>query len=318
MRRYRSPLVAAAALLTSALVVTVLLVATGGTQSAGSAASLRRLAAGKSDKPPLAGNVKPVSGKSKHGASQSSGGSATASDAVPTSPASAYGPTDCGQPELTQSFNGDTLNTNQWTVYNDPGGSTPRTPQSVTVAGGYLDLIGHYQAPYGYVGGGLRSNINQTYGCWVVRFRSDNGAGYEPVVLLWPAGAHAYGEIDISEVYPGSVSPPSTNRLGGGQFVHIGIDNQFIGHRIPDSVNFSQWQTVAVDWLPNRITMYINGALTWTVGTDYNGVDYIPDTPFHLALQLDEGCTRDRCSPDSSTPSEVLMQVAWVKIYAAP
>jgi beta-glucanase (GH16 family) len=317
MRRHRSPVVAAAALLTSALVITVLLVATHRpTQSTGSAASVRHLAAGKSGKSALAGNVKRVSTKDvKHGPGK---GASNPADNADAASASAYGPTDCGQPELTQSFDGDTLNPDQWTVYNDPGGSTPRTLQSVTVAGGYLELIGHYQAPYGYVGGGLKSNINQTYGCWVVRFRADNGAGYEPVVLLWPEGSHADGEIDLAEVYPGSVKPASTNRLGGGQFLHIGIDNQFIGNPIPDSVNFSEWQTVAVDWLPDRVTMYINGAQSWTVGTDNEGTDYIPDTPFHLALQLDEGCTRDRCSPNSSTPSEVLMQVAWVKIYAAP
>jgi beta-glucanase (GH16 family) len=317
MRRYRSPLVAGAALFTSALVITVFLAATHRpTQPTGSAAAVRHLTSGKTGKSALPGKLRSVPAKDvKH--SPGNGASNLAGD-EDAAGAGAYGPTYCGSQELAENFGGGTLNPEQWTVYNDPGGSTPRTPQSVTVAGGYLDLIGHYQAPYGYVGGGLKSNINQTYGCWVVRFRADDGAGYEPAVLLWPEGSHADGEIDMAEVYPGSAQPPSTNRLGGGQFVHIGIDNQFIGNKIPDSVNFSQWQTVAVDWLPNRITMYINGAATWTVGTDYNGMDYIPDTPFHLALQLDEGCTRDRCSPDSSTPSQVLMQVAWVKIYAAP
>ncbi len=311
MRRYRSPLIAAAALLTSALVIVALLAATHRpAQSTGSAAAVRHLGAGRSGKS-AAGNGSSASAKGIGGASNPSGN-------VDAAGVGAYGPTDCGKQELAETFSGDTLNPNLWTVYNDPGGSTPRTPQSVTVAGGYLNLIGHYQAPYGYVGGGLRSNINQTYGCWVVRFRADEGAGYEPVVLLWPAGSHTDGEIDIAEVYPGSARPASTNRLGGGEFLHIGIDNLFIGHKIPDSVNFAQWQTVAVDWLPNRITMYINGAETWSVGTDYNGVDYIANTPFHLAMQMDEGCTRDRCSPDSSTPSQVLMQVAWVKIYAAP
>jgi hypothetical protein len=315
MRRYRSPLVTAVALLTSALVITVVLVATHGpAQSAGSAASSRHLAAGKSGKPAAHGKVSHVSGV---GAGEGHGASNLASDPNAAGSA-AYGPTDCGKPELSETFSGNTMNPGQWTVYDDPGGSTPRTPESVTVAGGYLDLIGHYQAPYGYVGGGLKSDINQTYGCWVVRFRADEGAGYEPVVLLWPEGSHADGEIDMAEVYPGSAKPASTNRLGGGQFLHIGVDNAFIGHPIPDSVNFAQWQTVAVDWLPDRLTMYINGTQTWAVGTDNQGTDYIPDTPFHLALQMDEGCTNDRCSPNSSTPSQVLMQVAWVKIFAAP
>jgi hypothetical protein len=317
MRRYRSPLIVAAALLTSAVAVTALLAATHRLTGQSTAV---RLAAGKSVKPASAKGVKNGRGK-KRGASTSAGNAASAAAyaAQMTSPVNAYGPTDCGKPVLAESFPGDTLNPNLWTLYNNPYGLTPRTASSVTVAGGYLDITGHYQAPYGYVSGGLKSNINQTYGCWVVRFRAQNGAGYEPVVLLWPEGPQADGEIDMAEVYPGSVLPVSTNRRGAGEFVHIG--NQFIGGRkIPFSVNFAQWQTVAVDWLPNQITMYLNGKETWTVGTDYMGMgtDYIPNTPFHLAMQFDEGCNRDRCRPNSSTPSQVAMQVAWVKIYAAP
>jgi hypothetical protein len=301
-------LLVTAALLTSAIVVAAILAVAHrpASQSAGPAASSRRLA-GKSVKPTLAGNVKDASGAGKHN------GHADA----------ASGPAPCGKPVFIENFSGDTFDSNEWKIYNDPYGSppsmTPRTVSSVTVAGGNLDLTGHYQAPYGYVSGGLASTVNQTYGCWEVRFRADDGAGYEPVVLLWPEGARADGEIDMAEVYPGSVKPVSTNRLGAGEFLHIGPDDKFIGGRkIPFSVNFAQWQTVAVDWLPNRITMYLNGVPTWTVGTDYMGMDYIPDTPFHLAIQMDEGCTRHRCSPNSSTPSQVVMQVAWVKIYAAP
>lgn len=227
-----------------------------------------------------------------------------------------------GKPVYVDNFSRGRLNLNDWTIYNAPYGNTssgtPYTSQSVSVAHGYLNLTGHYQAPYGFVAGGIADRVNQTYGRWVIRFRAANGAGYEPAVLLWPEGPHADGEIDIAEAFPGTALPVSTNRLGGGQFLHMGPENVFIGHHIPTSVNFASWQTVAVDWLPDRITMWIDGKRTWTVGRNHNGMDFIPTTPFHLALQLDEGCTHYRCRPDSSTPANVIMQVDWVKIYAAP
>lgn len=216
-------------------------------------------------------------------------------------------------------FNGNTLGPS-WDVYDNPGGATPRTTASVEVAGGYLNLIGHNQAPYGYVGGGISFNTNQIYGQWVIRFRADNGAGFEPAVLLWPeSNWPTNGEIDIAEVYPGSVRPASTNRLGDGQFVHISPANTFLQSHLPFSVNFAQWQTVAVTWLPGQITWSLDGKQTWSVTAGEGGKDYIPDTPFHLALQMDAGCTPGHeCRTDSSTPKQVVMQVDWVKIYAAP
>lgn len=223
---------------------------------------------------------------------------------------------DWGNPVFVDRFNGTTVGPN-WKVYNDPEGSTPRTVQSVSESGGSLNLIGHYQAPYGYVGGGVANVVNQTYGMWEIQFRADAGAGYEPAVLLWPEGTWPNdGEIDLAEVFPGTAQPASTNRVGFGQFLHMGADDSFLSHRQP-GINFSHWQTVAVTWLPGKITYWLNGKPTWTVTAGEGGMDYIPDTPFHLALQLDENCN-DRCAPNSSTPSQVVMQVNWVKVWAMP
>lgn len=305
MRHYRSGLIAVGVLLAAAVVVAALLTATRlgeARRSPGSAAAAKDSATMKSG---------------KRGPGSGSGTSTPTPDSRPTPSGINW-----GNPEFVDNFNGNELDLSHWGIYDTPYGSapsyTPYSKQSVKVAGGYLNLIGRYQAPYGYVAGGVGSKIQQTYGRWVIRFRCDNGAGFEPAVLLWPEGGHADGEIDIAEVFPGTAQPVSTNRRGGGQFLHAGVNNVFIGNHIPFSVNFSDWHTVAVDWLPNHITMWIDGKKTWTVGRKVDGMDFIPNTPFHLALQLDEGCTRYRCKPDSATPAQVVMQVDWVKVYAAP
>src|SRR5690348_15860796 len=52
-----------------------------------------------------------------------------------------------------------------WSVYNSPNvkSSKPkRTLDSVRVRNGLLQIIGHYEKPYGYVGGGVAYKTNQT------------------------------------------------------------------------------------------------------------------------------------------------------------
>jgi Glycosyl hydrolases family 16 len=219
-----------------------------------------------------------------------------------------------GKPVFFDTFNGP-LNLRHWSKYNDPWGTrsgVKRTRSSVRVRHGSLELVGHYQSPYGYVSGGVSYNGYQTYGRWVVKFRADAGAGYEPVVLLWPQGTWPTdGEIDLAEI-------TSPQRLGAGEFLHIGADNSFIGRRIPRSVNFTRWHVLAVDWLKSHVTFWLDGRKLWTVRPGEYGRDYIPFTPFHLALQNDAGCATHQCRPNSSTPAQVIMQIAWVKIYRAP
>ena len=220
-----------------------------------------------------------------------------------------------GRPVFTDNFSGSKLNSKAWSIYNDPnpaGKNHPRrTKSSVRVSGGSLELIGHFQKPYGYVSGGISYNANQKYGRWVVRFRADAGAGYSPVILLWPKGKWPNdGEIDLAEV-------TNPERRGTSQFLHLGASNRFIGHQIPSSVNFTRWHTLAVEWLPGHVTFWLDGKRTWTVNRATGSNNYIPSSPFHLALQNDQGCDNG-CKPDKNTPKQVIMRVNWVRIYSAP
>lgn len=247
-------------------------------------------------------------------AAASTGRAALAARSAPSSHARAPRIT-WGKPIFSDTFGRaklDPRGSHNWDVYYDPTGRNPRTRSSVRLYGGNLNLVGHYQRPYGYVSGGVSYTHNRTYGRWVVRFRADAGAGYEPVVLLWPAGKWpADGEIDMAEIWRPS-------RLGAGEFLHLGGLHHFIGHPIPRSVNFTKWHTLAVDWLPGHVTYWIDGKRLWTVRRGKGTGNYVPSTPFHLALQNDAGCASGNCKPNKNTPKRVVMQIAWVKIYAAP
>lgn len=171
-----------------------------------------------------------------------------------------------------------------------------------------LELVAHNQSPYGYVGGGVSLNRDQTYGRWVVRFRADAGAGSSAIMLLWPAGRWPDdGEIDVAEI-------DAADRRGTGEFLHTGAQNSIIGHAVPASADFTQWHTMAVDWLPDHITFWLDGKAQWTVRRASRGINYIPSTPFHLALQLDAGCDTG-CKPNARTPAQVVMQVDWVQVF---
>jgi beta-glucanase (GH16 family) len=218
-----------------------------------------------------------------------------------------------GKPVFTDNFTGTALG-KSWSVYNNPYVKSPkpkRTLDSVRVRNGSLQITGHYEKPYGYVGGGVADKTNRTYGRWEIRFRADAGAGYAPVVLLWPKGRWPDdGEIDLAEV-------GNPQRHGAGEFLHLGVRNRFIGKHIPSTVDFTRWHTIAVDWLPDHITFWLDGKALWTVKHATGNADYIPSTPLHLALQNDAGCDTG-CKTDQNTPAQVVMDVDWIKVYAAP
>jgi beta-glucanase (GH16 family) len=133
------------------------------------------------------------------------------------------------------------------------------------------------------------------------------GAGFSPTILLWPKDDNwpQGGEIDLLE------SPHGT-RTHAIAVVHNLTTSNMKSQGLAG--NQSDWHTYAVDWLPNRITFYIDDVEQWTV-TDPR---LIPtSTPMHLALQNDAGCGWIEC-PNKSTPPVTQMQVDWIKVYALP
>ncbi|MFC4119748.1 glycoside hydrolase family 16 protein [Nonomuraea zeae] len=212
-------------------------------------------------------------------------------------------PASWGAPALVENFNGSSINTSKWMIYHSPQAErNPRTGKAATVANGVLRLKG---GMYGGkdLSGGVATRLAQRYGRWEVRFKAEAGAGYTPVALLWPTSqseGDGYSEVNFAEI----VDP---RRQGGGIFVHSG---QGRARRVLRA-DFTKWHTVAVDWLPGRLTFWLDGRKVW----DYRG-RHVPDArKMSLALQNDVVC-EPRCR-DSATPRTVSMYVDWVKIYRA-
>jgi hypothetical protein len=190
-----------------------------------------------------------------------------------------------------------------WNLYDSKGGfgTGLRKPEAISVSDGKLNITAR-----GDVSGGIGMGQGQLYGRWEFRVRTDKGRGFGSAILLWPDSEKwpEDGEVDIMEV-------PGENRDLAHFVLHSGEANNIVGSAVKG--DFSQWHTFAVEWLPNRITWYVDGKKKYE-NTDKAA---IPTTPMHLTMQLDQGPKKDWIlARDDTTPDELALQVDWVRIYA--
>jgi beta-glucanase (GH16 family) len=200
-------------------------------------------------------------------------------------------------------FDGAALDDTAWQPYDSVGGfgTGLRRPEAISVSDGTLKITAR-----GDVSGGMGHALDQLYGRWEFRVRTDPGRGFGSAVLLWPDSERwpEDGEVDIMEV-------PDENRDRAHFVLHWGEDNTIHGAAVPG--DFTEWHTFAVEWLPDRVTWFVDGEQRYE-NTDPAA---IPKTPMHLAVQLDQGPMPDWLpARDETTPEEVSLEVDWVRVYA--
>jgi beta-glucanase (GH16 family) len=238
--------------------------------------------------------------------------------AATTAPAAAKGaavlpgnPAGWGAPSVVDNFDGPLSST--WGVYDSPNSTPPRSNDMVSVSGGMLHLAGGVSGKAGKdLGSGVMFLKAQKYGRFEVRFRAMAGAGYGAVVLLWPQNNEDWptvGEIDLAEV-------TTANRQEFGTFLHHGSENHQVG--TDSKVDFTKFHTIAVEWLPDRVTYFLDGKQFFNVTADKIQTGLPDESAMNLALQLDQGCGDYAGCRNSSTPARVVMDVDWVRIYPAP
>ena len=219
----------------------------------------------------------------------------------PTEPP--WAPVGWGPPVLAENFEGDRIDLSRWAVYHDPEGTHPRTRKAVSVRNGVLRLTG---GVYGgeHLSGGVAAHYAQTFGRFQARMRVDRGAGHSAVMLLWPTrqGDPEWAEINFAEI-------PDPLRRTTGLFVHHGKDDKTSSRSIDG--DFTGWHVFTLEWLPDRVTFFIDGKVVW----EHTGDNIPQKADMHLALQNDIVCySKDQCRGEGP-PERVTMYVDWVRIH---
>jgi endo-1,3-1,4-beta-glycanase ExoK len=235
---------------------------------------------------------------------------AAAKPAPPTPPAPAAPTTgssapafDPSAPLFDEEFNGTTLDPAVWDIYDGPGHAYRglRSPSALTLDGqGNLVLTATYENGQ-IVSGGMGHRVNYTYGHYAFRVRLDPDptGTMSGNVLTWPRDQWS-PEFTENDIWETGWHPDNNYRFN--TFIHFGVQNW--QHWIVHPVDPSQWHIIEMDWRPERLAIYIDGAFAWETLDQ----PAIPDIPHHICFQLDPEANRPLAHPQK-------MYVDWVRIY---
>jgi beta-glucanase (GH16 family) len=238
----------------------------------------------------------------------SEGGAAAPASAGPSAQAQATG----GTVPDRDDFSGATVNTAIWGVYHSTGknGSVWAT-DAVQVVDGELQIIGTGRNPTGAgnTAGGLcwcGKGGNQLYGKWQVRARFDAGAGYAPLVGLWPQTNH---QTDGSIVFAGPREADRHTMHGNVTWStdHLQISNGKL------TGDFTAWHTYTVEWRAAFVKMYVDDKLYYDSTTSATPV-VVPKVPMHLIVQVTVGPVDGVPGADASTPDHVVTHLDWASM----
>lgn len=208
-------------------------------------------------------------------------------------------------------FTGTAPEPSRWGIYHSTGSSW--SPNMVRVADGTLRIVGVGRNPTGRgnVSGGLcwcGAGGDRLYGKWQVRARFDAGAGYGPIIGLWP---QSDDQRDGSIIFPDA-------RESDRHRLHAVVVWDHSGQRLSEGStlagDFATWHTYTVEWREAFVTVYVDDRPVYDSSSGPAGA-VIPRVPMHLYLQQTVGPREGVSTPNASTPDEVTMYVDWVRIY---
>jgi beta-glucanase (GH16 family) len=243
----------------------------------------------------------------------SAGAASVSATRPPTSTAPAKAPTTKAVPPAggtVDNFDGIAPDTNAWGLYESTSDATGARflKSNIVVQNGELDVIGAGKDPTGKTdtSGGLcwcGPGGNRLYGTWEVRARFDAGAGYGPVIGLWPQSNKA---TDGSITFGGA--PEAARHTARGFVAAPGVTHT----DKTVSADLTTWHVYRVEWQAGSVKMYFDGNLFYDSATIAGTV--VPKVPMHLYLQLMVGPENGVPAATSATPDKVLMHIDYAKM----
>ena len=201
-------------------------------------------------------------------------------------------------------FNATALDLAVWRPFNSEGhaGYGLRRPSALALDGqGNLVITGQ-NVDGEIVAGGMAARHDFTYGRVVFRVRTepDPTGTMSAVVLTWPKQQWSpeYTENDMYET-----GPRVNNRSQFDSFIHFGPTTEWQKWTTHE-FDPSEWHTIAMEWYPNLLEIYVDGQLGLSISDPY----VIPDILHHVGIQLDARADRTLARP-------VRMFVDYVRVY---
>ena len=190
-----------------------------------------------------------------------------------------------------------------WNMYDSPGNSGIglRRPSAFSVDGqGNLVVTANMQNGL-IVSGGMAHRTEYTYGRFVFRVRTeaDPTGTMSGVVLTWPDKQWS-PEFTENDIYETGAFKNNDYRFDS--FIHFGTQNwqKWFTHESDPT----QWHVMTMDWTADRLDIYRDGMLVWSL-TDRAA---IPDQLHHICIQLDPRSHTTLTKP-------IRMYVDYVRIY---
>jgi hypothetical protein len=201
-------------------------------------------------------------------------------------------------------FDGATLNAAAWGLYDSAGhgGFGLRRPSAFSLDGQGNLVVTAKMVDGKIVSGGMANRLNFTYGRVEFRVKTDPDptGTMSGVVLTWPK--HQWSpEFTENDMY--ETGPRVNNRSQFDSFIHFGMTTYW-QKWMTHNVDPSQWHTIAMEWHPRLLEIYVDGAVAFSISDPA----VIPDVLHHVSIQLDARATRTLTQP-------VRMYVDYLRIY---
>jgi hypothetical protein len=213
-------------------------------------------------------------------------------------------------------FEDGTLNTRRWSTRypragsmccSNPGNGEAQwyLPSNVVEQDGELRLVAR-RAPtngFSYSSGLVQSkpSFNFTYGYAEARMWLPKGSGFWPAFWTWPQNELWPPEIDVLEFYGDNPDNVYLTYHGPG-----GGDQSII--RRGDWT--TGWHTFAIDWRPDSITWYIDGAQVKSRRSSD-----VADVALYLIANLAIADGSGAPAPSSGTPLPASLRIDWIRVW---
>ena len=206
---------------------------------------------------------------------------------------------------LDDEFNGTSIDTSVWKVYDnpDPAGKV-HLARNVVVGDGFVSLKTRFDTALGmWSTAGMRAvaGLSRTYGKYEMSVRTSAGDS-RVVALLWPDTSGVWPpEIDWMEM-DGSKADQAS-RQSSTQTVHYGTSSQNFMIHTNHAADMTQLHTVGLEWGPGYVRYLLDGVVTDQVVTQV-----VSNQIMYLGLQT---------APDTDVAPTVPvnMDIDWLKIY---